>query len=1008
MAATISTYAQCPTVTDPLQSFCDVETPTVANLTAVDNGGGIKWYATATATTPLSNSVGLINGNTYYADSDTGSCGTRQIVNVEIYTFPNTVSFQGICVDSPEEATVSRLVADGHDVQWYDVPFGGIALTQNTVLTDQIYYVDQANPHTGCRTSRRAVIVTIGGVVPAPIGNTIQYFCTDETPTVADLEASGTTRWYSTASSGSPLDLTTPLVDGETYYATTYNFPCESDERLEVTVVFQDPNDAGINGEIEICESGINSTVTIDLFDILLGSPDNTGSWSGPFATTNGHVGTVDITSMTSGGSPYQFIYSVSSEGCPTKTSTVSVIIAESANAGTDSQLNLCVTSPQVDLFDHLDGTPEPGGAWSPALASGTSVFDPLVDTPGVYTYTVQGVPPCGEASATMTVTISPETDPGTDGSILLCFNDNPVNLFDSLGGTPETGGTWTPALTSGTGVFDPDVDAPGVYTYTVSANNWCDDASATVTVEVVTPSDAGINGNLILCDSDAPVNLFDSLGGTPETGGTWLPALASDTGVFDPTVDVPGIYTYTVSGILSCGDASATVEVAVNPGIDPGTNGTITLCHDSAAIDLFDSLGGTPQPGGVWTPALAGGSGIFDPSIDSAGTYTYTIPGIAPCNDASATVTVTIDSEPDAGINGQLTLCSNDAPISLFESLGGTPHNGGTWSPTLASGTDIFDPTQDGEGTYTYTVTTTCGTDTAVVSVTLIPEPDVTNLTLVANNICLNDAIAIDLNGAVQITDGDYLINYALSGANNSNEIISVNFLGGNATINIPASELTSPGTTTFTILNFTNPITNCEASSTALPQVDFNVSQAELPQLTQDGNMFCEEDNATIASLTDSLIGAANIIWYDAPENGTAYTADTPLVDGVTYYASNTTPEGCESDTRLAVMVTIESCAPLEILIPDGFSPNGDNINDQFKIVNLRELYPNFKLEIYNRYGNLIYKGDINTPDWDGTSNEGGSFGRGMLPVGVYFYILDLNDINTKTIQGSLYLNR
>ena len=72
-------------------------------------------------------------------------------------------------------------------------------------------------------------------------------------------------------------------------------------------------------------------------------------------------------------------------------------------------------------------------------------------------------------------------------------------------------------------------------------------------------------------------------------------------------------------------------------------------------------------------------------------------------------------------------------------------------------------------------------------------------------------------------------------------------------------------------------------------------------------------------------------------------------------------------------------------DIIIPDGFSPNNDGINDTFVINNLPELYPNFKLEIYNRYGNLVYQGNINTPNWDGTTNVGGlNLGNNLLPVG------------------------
>jgi len=62
-------FAQCPTVTNFNQSFCDtqggINGPTVSNLVATSNGNGVKWYATATSTTPLLSSVSLLDGEDY-------------------------------------------------------------------------------------------------------------------------------------------------------------------------------------------------------------------------------------------------------------------------------------------------------------------------------------------------------------------------------------------------------------------------------------------------------------------------------------------------------------------------------------------------------------------------------------------------------------------------------------------------------------------------------------------------------------------------------------------------------------------------------------------------------------------------------------------------------------------------------------------------------------------------------------------------------------------------------
>src|SRR5690606_17058528 len=344
IGSVLNSYSQCPTVTAPNQSFCDIDAPIVSNLSAFANGNGIRWYASATSTTPLSNSQGLINGEDYYADDNSGTCGTRQRVDVIIYGPPMALSFQGVCVDNPNDATIADLIASGNDIQWYTTSTGGSPLATSTLLSDNtIYYVNQSNPDTGCRTSRLSVFVNVG-VVPVPTGNSIQEFCTDlqPPPTVADLQASGNNNWYATISSASPLDPSAPLINGQSYFATTVDPPCESIERLEVTVVFTAPPIPGSNGIISLCETELATMGDIDLFDALGGTPDTTGTWTGPLPTTNGHLGTVDGGTLAFAGSPYVFTYTVDSDTCDPSTSTVSITIMPPPDAGTNGTLVLC------------------------------------------------------------------------------------------------------------------------------------------------------------------------------------------------------------------------------------------------------------------------------------------------------------------------------------------------------------------------------------------------------------------------------------------------------------------------------------------------------------------------------------------------------------------------------------------------------------------------------------------------------------------------------------------
>lgn len=401
-------------------------------------------------------------------------------------------------------------------------------------------------------------------------------------------------------------------------------------------------------------------------------------------------------------------------------TSPTIIDIQKTVEAGFDSAIDICSTASLTNIFNAIPGLPDSGGTWAPALASGTSLFDPAVDNPGVYTYTVAGTPACATDSSELTITVTTQPDPGQDGNLVLCNTDAAINLFSSLNGTPENGGTWTPVLASGTGMFNPAVDLSGTYTYTIPALNSCPAVSAAITVTVNTAANAGLDNSADLCSTGAPIDLNTLLLGTPDAGGTWTPALNSGTGVFNPAIDIAGTYTYTVTGDAPCVDDSAQLILTITTSPDPGTDGTLDICANATPVDLFLSLNGTPQTGGIWSPALTSTTGIFNPSLDNGGVYTYTVAAVGSCPPVSAAVTVNVTPAPDPGIDNSLILCSSSLPLDLITALNGTPDNGGIWSPTLSSGSGLFDPAVDTAGIYTYTVSRNgCMDESATLQIT-------------------------------------------------------------------------------------------------------------------------------------------------------------------------------------------------------------------------------------------------------------------------------------------------
>ena len=127
---------------------------------------------------------------------------------------------------------------------------------------------------------------------------------------------------------------------------------------------------------------------------------------------------------------------------------------------------------------------------------------------------------------------------------------------------------------------------------------------------------------------------------------------------LFSLALALPGP-SYGAVRTLEGGNTEGTALLAADGA---GTNGTAILCSTGATVQLIDSLGGAPDPGGTWSgPAAHPGS--FNPATDTPGVFTYTVAG-PPVS--SATVTVTVVAAPNAGSNNDYTACGNDAPFSM------------------------------------------------------------------------------------------------------------------------------------------------------------------------------------------------------------------------------------------------------------------------------------------------------------------------------------------------------
>lgn len=303
-------------------------------------------------------------------------------------------------------------------------------------------------------------------------------------------------------------------------------------------------------------------------------------------------------------------------------------------DAGTSASLTLCGDQAPFLLFDALNGDPDVGGAWTGPNGPHSAQFDPATDPGGAYVYTVIDGSLCRDSATVMITNVAPP-DPGTDGALLMCNISPPVQLFDLLGGTPSPGGTWTGPAGPSDGSFDPAIDPPGEYIYSVGGNAPCPTASATVAVAVTGEPSAGGDGILEACDTVAALDLFAGLGGSPDIGGTWTD-LQNTGALSGSSVDTRGLesgaytFRYTVA-VAGCGSDTAFVDVHIIGGVQvTGFERTCSRVTRSTVISFF-LTGGDPD-----SYAVNGVPGTLDP----LGPYLFTSDPLA--DSLSYVITVT------------------------------------------------------------------------------------------------------------------------------------------------------------------------------------------------------------------------------------------------------------------------------------------------------------------------------------------------------------------------------
>jgi gliding motility-associated-like protein len=191
----------------------------------------------------------------------------------------------------------------------------------------------------------------------------------------------------------------------------------------------------------------------------------------------------------------------------------------------------------------------------------------------------------------------------------------------------------------------------------------------------------------------------------------------------------------------------------------------------------------------------------------------------------------------------------------------------------------------------------------------------------------------------------------------------------------NLPETTLLQNG-----IYYATQTLNNCESGRFS---INVKIQDTQIP-IADSPQVFCIQKNALIRDI--DIIGQ-NIKWYESTSTNVNLAESTHLVNGTTYYASETI-SNCESD-RIPVTInileaTIGDCINLVDVLPfpKFFTPNNDGYNDTWTI-DFIYLAPNSAIKIFDRYGKFIKELTTNN-SWDG------SYYNQPLPSTDYWFVV------------------
>jgi gliding motility-associated-like protein len=722
----------------------------------------------------------------------------------------------------------------------------------------------------------------------------------------------------------------------------------------------------------------------------------------------------------TTGGSAYAYTTQFGITSFALANSTPSVNVC----ANTTFNLNGLIGGGPITGFWSYNGfgslsgpsTQYTNNIYTPALIDTTIKPTSTVTLVGGYLYftlTSTGICPNVSSTFTMHVTQPPIVSAGTASTI--CSNNATVQLNGNVTGATNQG-IWN-VVAPGSGSFSPSVSS---FSPSYIPSN-ADTALNIIKIVLTSTNNAGCNAErdtlritmnhaplvtsslikpILRCANNPTVFLSGTVSGTTTSTGKWT---TSGTGIFFPNnlslicnylPSLADIATGSVSvklestNNLQCKKVQDSVTiiftqpVSVNLGVD------LNSCKNNPITPLNAIISGTATNTGIWY----GGLGTFtntntsltptyvaSPGEVTAGfvilTFSTTNNGL--CNGVSDQIKIEYRNKPTAGFNVN-SVCLNQA--SVFNNTSVDPSGIGitSYNWSFGDGGSAITPTAintySTSGSFTAQLVVANGYncyDTINKMLTIYPLP---TPSMQVTRACSGSSLQINFTDLSSVappstipSNGGYFWD-----------------LGGFGSSITKDTSVIFPGQGLYSITHIVTTNFGCKATVTQSvnvtpkPQANFTWGLNNTPSLISN------------VDFSDQSISAATWSWNfgnglisNQQNPSTTYTANG------TYTVSLTITDAFGCNSIFSSTLTISNVvSEITQLIPNIITPNNDGQNDIWRLDFIEVYFKTAEITIYNRWGEQLFKSTGYSNAWDG------SYKGNPLPVGAYFYTINLND--------------